>query len=210
MIDLIIFSRCKLTQFSLQKIAEATLEKNWISQQSITIHCCSLFSELMAVLRLKNNVICLFDIDGVTLPEMEIFFDSVKRHFEDAAILVLYTQADINNFLPHRQKNPKNMIEKRINLHDFQHRLLLSIIDKSRKKSPDDIDRLKMKQTDNATLTEREKAVLEFIMQGMNNKEISEKLGISDKTVSGHRKGIYNKYYVNNLAGLYYKISIMG
>jgi DNA-binding NarL/FixJ family response regulator len=43
---------------------------------------------------------------------------------------------------------------------------------------------------------------MRFIGQAMNNKNISEKLYISDQTVSVHRKNIMRKLGVNNTASL--------
>jgi DNA-binding NarL/FixJ family response regulator len=49
-------------------------------------------------------------------------------------------------------------------------------------------------------LTRREMEVMRYIGQAMNNKEIAEKLFISDQTVSVHRKNIMRKLGVNNTA----------
>lgn len=51
-------------------------------------------------------------------------------------------------------------------------------------------------------LTRRELEVLRHISQAMSNKEIAEKLFISDQTVSVHRKNIMRKLGVSNTAGL--------
>jgi len=51
-------------------------------------------------------------------------------------------------------------------------------------------------------LTRRELEVLRHIAQAMSNKEIAEKLFISDQTVSVHRKNIMRKLSVSNTAGL--------
>jgi DNA-binding NarL/FixJ family response regulator len=52
------------------------------------------------------------------------------------------------------------------------------------------------------SLTRREIEILPYIGQAMSNKEISEKLYISDQTVSVHRKNIMRKLGVNNTATL--------
>lgn len=52
------------------------------------------------------------------------------------------------------------------------------------------------------SLTKREMEVLRFIGQALNNKDISEKLYISDQTVSVHRKNIMRKLGVNTTANL--------
>ncbi|MBK9338221.1 MAG: response regulator transcription factor [Lewinellaceae bacterium] len=51
-------------------------------------------------------------------------------------------------------------------------------------------------------LTRREIEVMQYIGQVMNNKDIAEKLYISDQTVSVHRKNIMRKLRVNNTASL--------
>ena len=51
-------------------------------------------------------------------------------------------------------------------------------------------------------LTKRELEILRHIAQAMSNKEIAEKLFISDQTVSVHRKNIMRKLGVGNTAGL--------
>ncbi|MBK6932184.1 MAG: response regulator transcription factor [Saprospirales bacterium] len=51
-------------------------------------------------------------------------------------------------------------------------------------------------------LTRREIEVMRYIGQVLNNKDIAEKLYISDQTVSVHRKNIMRKLGVNNTASL--------
>lgn len=49
-------------------------------------------------------------------------------------------------------------------------------------------------------LTEREREVLDFIAQGLNNQEIAHKLFISNKTISNHISNIFNKLQVADRA----------
>ncbi len=51
-------------------------------------------------------------------------------------------------------------------------------------------------------LTSREIEILKLIAQGMSNKEVSEILFISDKTVKAHRENIMKKLDIHNIAGL--------
>jgi DNA-binding NarL/FixJ family response regulator len=51
-------------------------------------------------------------------------------------------------------------------------------------------------------LTRREMEIMRYIGQALNNKDIAEKLYISDQTVSVHRKNIMRKLGVNNTATL--------
>ncbi|MBU6341720.1 MAG: response regulator transcription factor [Bacteroidetes bacterium] len=51
-------------------------------------------------------------------------------------------------------------------------------------------------------LTRREMEIMRYIGQALKNKDIAEKLYISDQTVSVHRKNIMRKLQVNNTASL--------
>ncbi|MFN0015981.1 MAG: response regulator [Saprospiraceae bacterium] len=51
-------------------------------------------------------------------------------------------------------------------------------------------------------LTRREIEIMRYIGQALNNKDIAEKLYISDQTVSVHRKNIMRKLHVNTTATL--------
>ena len=51
-------------------------------------------------------------------------------------------------------------------------------------------------------MTSREKEILDFVMKGMSNKLIGEKLNISPKTVSIHRSNLMKKVKAKNAAQL--------
>lgn len=51
-------------------------------------------------------------------------------------------------------------------------------------------------------LTEREREALEFIAQGLRNKEVAVAMGISIKTVEKHRQSVMNKLNIHESAGL--------
>ena len=51
-------------------------------------------------------------------------------------------------------------------------------------------------------LSEREKEILRFIVNGYTSKEIAEKLNLSKLTVDTHRKNIQHKLDVSNMAEL--------
>ena len=52
------------------------------------------------------------------------------------------------------------------------------------------------------TLTHREKEVLQLIAEGLTNREISEELNLSIKTIGTHRTNLMRKLSINNIAGL--------
>ncbi len=55
---------------------------------------------------------------------------------------------------------------------------------------------------DDTSLTDREMDVLEWIIKEQPNKNIADKLHISERTVETHRKNIFRKIGTNNLVGL--------
>jgi len=55
-------------------------------------------------------------------------------------------------------------------------------------------------------LSEREKEVVKYLLQGKSNKLIAMSLGISDRTVEFHLKNIYAKYQVNSRVELILKL----
>lgn len=62
------------------------------------------------------------------------------------------------------------------------------------------IDKKKVKDGDKfySDLTEREKEILRLIALGGTNKEIAQKVGISEKTVKNHISSIFQTLHVNN------------
>ncbi len=54
----------------------------------------------------------------------------------------------------------------------------------------------------NVHLSEREKEILEFICKGYSNSEISKKLGLSQRTIDGHRARLFEKTGAKNAPNL--------
>lgn len=59
-------------------------------------------------------------------------------------------------------------------------------------------------------VSKREKEIIDFIGKGYTTDEIAEKLYISKHTVETHRKNIFNKLQVNNIAALIKKSITLG
>lgn len=57
-------------------------------------------------------------------------------------------------------------------------------------------------ETKYISLTDREKEVLEFICNGLSNKEIAEQLFISHRTVEGHKAKLMEKLGAKNTSNL--------
>lgn len=53
-----------------------------------------------------------------------------------------------------------------------------------------------------STLTDRELEIIRFVMQGMKNRDIAERIGLSERTVENYRSRAYLKLNVSNFAEL--------
>jgi len=51
-------------------------------------------------------------------------------------------------------------------------------------------------------LTEREKEIINLVMEGLSNKQIAKRLFITERTVKSHLGNIFNKVGINNRSGL--------
>ena len=58
------------------------------------------------------------------------------------------------------------------------------------------------KKTDLSELSSREREIADLIYQGLTNNEISEKTGITPRTVKAHTSSIYSKLNVKDRIGL--------
>ena len=65
-------------------------------------------------------------------------------------------------------------------------------------------------ETDQPTLTEREKQTLELLVRGLTKKKAAERMGISEDTLRWHAKNIYKKLNVSTKLELYKKYEDMG
>jgi DNA-binding NarL/FixJ family response regulator len=68
----------------------------------------------------------------------------------------------------------------------------------------------KYRQSNSHILTPREVQVLKFIAEELTSQEIADKLGISVFTIENHRKNIFKKLEVKNIAGLIMSASRLG
>jgi DNA-binding NarL/FixJ family response regulator len=61
-----------------------------------------------------------------------------------------------------------------------------------------------------AHLTSRQKTVCNLLTQGLRNREISTRLGISHRTVEDHRSAVFKKLGVRNVVQLVRKMILEG
>ncbi|MGL5359539.1 MAG: response regulator transcription factor [Shewanella sp.] len=78
---------------------------------------------------------------------------------------------------------------------------LVQAIEKAQRKSEARLEQQQLQQK-LAKLTERERQILTYVIQGMTNKQMSEMLFLSLRTIEVHRAKIMKKLEVNNVAEL--------
>ena len=61
------------------------------------------------------------------------------------------------------------------------------------------------KQLTNTKLSDRELQIVQLFAQGLSDKEVARKLGISDLTVRKHRSNMQSKLATSNICGLLYE-----
>ena len=73
------------------------------------------------------------------------------------------------------------------------------------KKQQDEISGLRQRH---ASLTEREREVLQYVVAGMSNRALADKLGVSDRTIEVHRARAMKKMGAESLPDLVRKYSL--
>ncbi len=160
--------------------------------------------ELVQLLEVNKNIdLILLDIempimDGVDAAKI------VRKKFPKIRIIILSMHAK-NEFIQSLvnmgvhgyllKDNPREVLIHAIQKvmegdTYFDHRVVKQLIDFSRK------------HPSGVMLSEREKEVLRLIASEYTNKEISQSLNLSLSTVDFHRKNLYEKTGVKNVAGL--------
>jgi two-component system response regulator FixJ len=61
-----------------------------------------------------------------------------------------------------------------------------------------------------AELSERQRQVMDLVVEGLSNKEIAQRLGISPRTVENYRAWVMEKMDAGSLAELVRKVMVVG
>ncbi|WP_174847847.1 helix-turn-helix transcriptional regulator [Yersinia artesiana] len=207
MYNIIIFSGCGLMRFSLQKTVTDVMRKDIFSTNTINVFVCSEFENFIDLLIQENEVICIFDVDGISIKNQEKVFSLIRARFGESSLMILWKGSELKFYHDFLQSNTAFLLSKTATPSEIDHEFYQLVRMKNKVKEGKANIRVGNKTSTHRGLTHRQQQVLKFIMLGMNNKDIAEHLGISDKTVSAHRKSIYDKYNVKNAISLYYKVN---
>ncbi|NHM05681.1 response regulator transcription factor [Flavobacterium sp. CYK-4] len=166
-----------------------------------------LFTENSARATLKKMKSELPDliITDISMPDMNgiEFIKNLKNHFPEIKILVLsmYKSANhidgIDGYL--LKDTDKNELIEVINGIVLQGKKFLI--------NPTSEEDFVFKRS---ILSQREKEIIQLIAQEFTTEEIAEKLFISKHTIESHRKNIFLKLQVKNIAGLIKKAIYLG
>ena len=159
-----------------------------------------LFSENRAIEALKKIKISQPDliITDISMPEMNglEFIQVLKKDYPEIKILVLSmfqnlnSFKDIDGFLLKETDSPTLIcVINEIVMHNKKHFV-------GSEKNANVLDFKK------SILSSREKEIIQLIAQELTTEEIAEKLIISKHTIEAHRKNIFLKLNVKNIAGL--------
>lgn len=159
------------------------------------IHAYNNYSDLIKNIKLQEPDLLITDIsmpetNGIELSKM------VRKAYPSIKIMVMssysnmISAADVDGYL----------------LKDTDSELLIESIKKivwhNEKIFHKDFQTAEKYDFKKSIVSKREKEIINFISKGFTTDEIAEKLCISKHTVETHRKNIFNKLQVNNIAAL--------
>lgn len=159
-----------------------------------------LFNENRATEALKKIKIAQPDliITDISMPEMNglEFIQVLKKDYPEIKILVLSMFKNLNSFKDIDgfllKETDSAILIKAIN----------DIVLKNKKYFIDTENNLDNIDFKKSILSSREKEIIQLIAQEFTTEEIAEKLIISKHTIEAHRKNIFMKLNVKNIAGL--------
>lgn len=162
-------------------------------------------SAKIALKKIKNQVPDLI-ITDISMPEMNglEFIKIIKKEFPEVKILVvsmfknLQPFGDIDGFLLKETDNEE--LFKAINTIVIDDKKYFTNI-------PNKTNDFDFKKS---ILSNREKEIIQLIAEEYTTDEIAEKLIISRHTIEAHRKNIFFKLQVKNIAGLIKKAIYLG
>lgn len=126
--------------------------------------------------------------------------DHLKRNAVDIPIVFVTAHGDVRTAVTALKEGAVDFIEK-----PFDYREAVSIVEKAFRQDAENRERRARRAQAAgriAMLTDRERAVLQRIIEGKQNKVIADELTISVKTVEFHRAKLMEKMGVDSVAGL--------
>lgn len=159
------------------------------------IYSVSNYSDLLKNLKLQKPDILITDIsmpeiNGIELSKMVHHIYPTIKIMVMSSYSNMMSASDIDGYLL-KDTNSEILIES-----------IKKIVWNNEKVFYKDFQTAEKYDFNKSIVSKREKEIINFICKGYTTEEISEKLYISKHTVETHRKNIFSKLQVHNIAGL--------
>lgn len=174
------------------------------------IHKAQNGKELLELVKENQPDLCIVDMD---MPEMNGLqaSESLLRIYPDLKILILTMHKEKSLIKKMMSLGIKGYLLKTCDKEEFIFAINQILKDKTyfsdevietivkddayENKGSPDLSKI-------ATLSDREKEIIQLLCSGLNNKQIADKLFVSHKTIDNHRTNIMRKIDVHNIVGL--------
>ncbi len=141
----------------------------------------------------RGVVIADIRMGGMSGLEMQ---EVLAQHPSRLPVIVITAHADIAAARQAFKLNAVDFLEK-----PFDHDQLLESVQRAMRELPQDREAIGTRPVP-TTLSTREREVMALVIDGMDNRGIGEKLGISPRTVEVHKSRVMTKLGARNLAEL--------
>jgi DNA-binding NarL/FixJ family response regulator len=159
-------------------------------------------NELLELLKKTEVDVILMDIKMPKMDGIEAT-KRVRALYPQIKIIALTMYEEISYFNKMSEVGAAGFLLKKTNQDELE-KAILTVLDDGNYYSEEFISSLEKqrvslagKKTD-VVLTDREREVLELICKGMSNPEISKHLGLSQRTIDGHRARLFEKTGAKN------------
>lgn len=146
----------------------------------------------------RGSSVCV--LADIRMPEMDglALQLELKRTQPDIPVLIMTGHGDIPMAVQAMKAGAIDFLEK-----PFEKQALIGALERAFENgSRDSAGKQKFAEQKRQELTDRERVVFNFVVEGLQNKVIAHKLGISARTVESHRRRVMEKMGARNLAEL--------
>lgn len=161
--------------------------------------------ELLELLKKKEADVILMDIKMPVMDGIEAT-KRVMAKYPKVKIIALTMHEEISYFNKMMEVGASGFLLKKTNQDELE-QAILTVIKDENYYSEEFMSSMEKPQFQPArktdiVLTEREKEVLELVCKGKSNPEISKLLGLSQRTIDGHRARLFDKTGAKNAPNL--------
>lgn len=161
-------------------------------------------NELLEILRNNTVDVVLMDIKMPVMDGIEAT-RKLREKYPQTSVIALTMHEEIGYFNKMLDAGAEGFLLKKTNKEELK-KAIEAIMQGDNYFSEEFVCSLNaksfLKKTSNINISEREKQILELICKGLSNIEIGKHLGISQKTVDGHRSRLFEKTGAKNAPNL--------